>query len=236
MYPEQMNLYGDRGNLIALVMRARWRGIPVRYHSVGPGEGGDFSGYDICFMGGGQDHEQQLIGEDLVRRKGPDLKAAVEDGLVVFTVCGGYQLLGEYYTMGGGLKIPGLTLLDCRTDAGTRRMIGNLVVSSSFGGTVKTLVGFENHSGRTRLGGEVEPLGRVLKGFGNNGEDQTEGAVYKNCVGTYLHGSALPKNPWLTDVLLLRALERRYGRFDLEPLDDVVEQAAHRVAIRLAGA
>lgn len=234
LYPDQMNLYGDRGNLIALAMRARWRGITVHYHALGPGEPGAFTRYDICFIGGGQDNEQRLIGDDLARGKGPDLGAAVEDGLVVLAVCGGYQLLGEYYAAAGGVRIPGLGILDCRTDAGTRRMIGNLVVSSDFNGPARTLVGFENHSGRTVLGGGVRPLGRVLHGFGNNGQDRTEGAVYKNCVGTYLHGSCLPKNPWLADALLGRALRRRYGRADLEPLDDGLEQAAHRAAIRHA--
>jgi len=255
LYPDLMNLYGDRGNIIALARRARWHGLEPVLHTVQLGDRPDFARYDVCFVGGGQDKEQRLIGDDLASKKGAELRAAVEDGLVLLAVCGGYQLLGEYYETGAGDRIPGVGLLDCRTRAGRRRMIGNLVLLSyldfssgpaagSAGGPGaagtgraprrRTLVGFENHSGRTYLGPGVSPLGQVLVGHGNNGEDRQEGAVYKNCVGTYLHGSALPKNPWLTDYCLRQALLRRYGRADLRPLDDRLEEEAHLAAIRLA--
>ena len=232
LYPDQMNMYGDRGNVIALSQRARWRGLDVNVHPIGLGDAVDPDEMDLLFGGGGQDKEQQLIGEDFERLKGPALAKAVEAGLPMLAVCGTYQLLGQYYLTAEGRKIPGLGVLNAWTEAGTRRMIGNVVIETGLFGSAQTLVGFENHSGRTYLSGGVAPLGRVVRGNGNNGEDGMEGAVYKNLIGTYLHGSLLPKNPWLTDWLIGKALERRYGAGDLELLDDAFELAAHQAVVR----
>lgn len=232
LYPDLMNLYGDRGNVIALYRRCLWHGLEARVHPVTTGEVVDFTGYDLIFIGGGQDREQRLICRDLQEVKGSSLAEAVEAGVTLLSICGGYQLLGEYYRTASGEVLPGLGILDARTEAGRRRMIGNVVVESDLlPGRKRTIVGFENHSGRTYLGPRVRPLGRVLSGFGNNGQDGLEGAVYRNVIGTYLHGSLLPKNPWLTDYLLERALERRYGPVTLSPLDDSIEERAHRAAL-----
>ncbi|RJQ06126.1 MAG: glutamine amidotransferase [Bacillota bacterium] len=236
LYPDLMNLYGDRGNVITLTRRSEWRGIRADVSAVGLGEDVDFTAYDILFMGGGQDKEQKLICEDFQGLKGRALTQAVEDGIAFLAICGAYQLLGRYYETGCGERLPGIGLLDVETRAGKKRMIGNVVIASELGGgRPRTLVGFENHSGRTYLGARVRPLGRVCLGYGNNGEDGFEGAVYRNVVGTYLHGSVLPKNPWLADWLIARALERRYGPTSLAPLDDGLERAAHDAAIIHAG-
>ena len=235
LYPEQMNMYGDRGNVIAIAQRARWRGLDVHVHEVGIGDPMDPEQMDLLFGGGGQDREQQLIGKDFEELKGPALAKAVEDGVPMLAVCGTYQLLGKYYLTGEGEKIPGLGVLNVWTEAGTRRLIGNVVIETELFGGAQTLVGFENHSGRTFLGEGVSPLGRVLKGGGNDGESGFEGAVYQHLVGTYLHGSLLPKNPWLTDWLIGKALERRYGAGDLDPLDDAFERAAHQAIVRRFG-
>ncbi len=233
LYPDLMNLYGDRGNVITLTRRCEWRGIKVSLLAVGLGEKADFGSFDILFMGGGQDKEQKLICDDFQGVKGEALAEAVEDGVAMLAICGAYQLLGRFYETGAGDRLPGIGLLDVETRAGKKRMIGNVVVTSALdGGRVRTLVGFENHSGRTYLGPRVKPLGKVCIGYGNNGEDGQEGAVYRNVVGTYLHGSVLPKNPWLADWLIARALARRYGSgTPLPPLDDTVERAAHDAAI-----
>ncbi len=239
LYPDLLNLYGDRGNIIALVRRAEWRGIRVTVTSLGLGDAADFEAVDLAFIGGGQDREQSLVAEDFARGKGEALAAAVEEGMPLLAVCGGYQLLGLYYRTAGGEEMPGVGLFDLWTEAGSRRLIGNVVVETDLCGGRCTLVGFENHSGRTFLGSGCRPLGRVLVGAGNNGEDGLEGAVYRNAVGTYLHGSLLPKNPRLADWLLARALERRYGpgaAAALTPLDDAVEERAHLAAIRRARA
>lgn len=240
LYPEVMNLYGDRGNVIALSRRCLWRGIELEVFPLGVGDPTDFSRFDLVFIGGGQDREQMMVCHDLASTKGPRLKEAVEDGLPGLAICGGYQLAGTFYRTGDGEEMPGAGILDIWTVAGNKRMIGNVVVESRLGGSPATLVGFENHSGRTYLGKGVMPLGSVLVGFGNNGEDRTEGAVYKNFIGTYLHGSLLPKNPWLCDWLIKAALERRYGEAGfpkgaLSPLDDALELAAHAAAARRAG-
>lgn len=232
LYPDQMNMYGDRGNVIAISQRARWRGLDVRVHLIGIGDAMDPDQMDLLFGGGGQDREQQLIGEDFERLKGPALARAVEEGVPMLAVCGTYQLLGRYYLTAEGQKILGLGVLNAWTEAGTKRLIGNVVIETGLFGPAQTLVGFENHSGKTFLGEGVVPLGRVVKGGGNNGRDGFEGAVYKHLVGTYLHGSLLPKNPWLTDWLIARALERRYGVGDLEPLDDALELAAHQAVVQ----
>jgi CobQ-like glutamine amidotransferase family enzyme len=225
-----MNIYGDRGNILTLRQRSLWRGIDVEIDAIQPGMQTDWSRYDLAFFGGGQDSGQSLIAADFVQRQGQELRAAVEDGLVMLTICGGYQLLGHYFLTHTGEKLPGVGIMDVHTVGGTRRLIGNIVIDWTRG--TERLVGFENHSGRTYLGSGAEPLGRVVKGFGNNGEDQTEGAVYRNVHGCYIHGSLLPKNPHFADHLIGLALERRYGvRAELEPLDDDLERTAHDVMV-----
>lgn len=239
LYPDLMNLYGDRGNVIALYHRCFWHGLEVKVHSVTVGQVVDFTGYDLVFMGGGQDREQRLICDDFEKVKGGSLAEAVEAGVVLLGICGAYQLLGKYYQTAEGERIPGLGILDAWTEAGSKRMIGNVVVETDLfaqrdlgPGAARTIVGFENHSGRTYLGPSARPLGRVLAGYGNNGRDKTEGLVHKNAVATYLHGSVLPKNPWLTDWLIERALVRKYGVAQLRQLDDEFEERAHRAAVK----
>jgi lipid II isoglutaminyl synthase (glutamine-hydrolysing) len=234
LYPSQLNLYGDRGNMLALRRRAEWQDIEAEIIPVGPGSRIDFDYCDLLFMGGGQDSDQKLVAADLKKRQGA-LRQAVENGMPVFAVCGSYQLLGNYYVTANGEKLGGLEILDLHTDAGKKRMIGNAVISSSLWQPQRTLVGFENHGGKTYLGPALQPLGKVLIGFGNNGSDKKEGAVYKNVIGTYLHGSLLPKNPWLTDYLLLKALLYRNQETKLLQLDDSTEEKAHQAAIYLAG-
>lgn len=232
LYPEHLNLYGDRGNILALSQRARWYDLPVNLIAVQPGEKIDFSACDLLFMGGGQDYEQKLVAGDLQGRRA-ELLFAIEEGMVILAICGSYQLLGRYYTTPKGERIPGLDILDLHTKAGRKRMIGNIITRSNLWDPPRTLVGFENHAGRTYLGSSVKPLGEVVNGFGNNGEDKTEGVLYKNTIGTYLHGSLLPKNPWLTDYLLEKAVSYRNQQFKFEPLDESIELQAHQAAIQL---
>ena len=236
LYPDLMNLYGDRGNVIAIYRRCQWHGLAPELLRITLDEKVDFRDFDILFVGGGQDKEQRQICMDFTKVKGAALSDAVEDGVVLLAICGGYQLLGKYYRTGTGEEIPGIGLLDAWTEAGRKRLIGNVVISSDLVrvGSDHTVVGFENHSGKTFLGKGLRPLGRVLLGFGNNGEDGMEGAVYRNCIGTYLHGSLLPKNPALTDYLIGAALRRRYGEAQLKPLDDTIESIAHEAAIHRA--
>lgn len=231
LYPDLMNIYGDRGNVICLVRRCQWRGIPVRVDELHLGDEADLSSYDLFFIGGGQDREQILVCEDL-RQRGDELRRAVEDGAALLSICGGYQLLGREFITWKGELLPGISLFDARTEGGKRRFIGNVVVRSRLEGVGGTLVGFENHSGRTRLGPGANPLGTVIRGYGNNGDDGTEGCVYKAALGTYLHGSLLPKNPHLADWLILHGLRRRYRLESLDPLDDDLEWRAHRAALR----
>lgn len=233
LYPAHLNLYGDRGNMLALCRRAGWRGIEVNVVPVGPGEEIHFNSCDLLFMGGGQDSDQKLVAEDLKRRR-REIKDAVEENMVIFAVCGSYQLLGHYYTTARGERIGGLDIVDLYTDTGRGRLIGNAVINCSLWDPPRTLAGFENHGGRTFLGPGLQPLGTVLHGSGNNGIDKTEGAVYKNIIGTYLHGSLLPKNPWLTDHLLRKALAFRHQDTALSDLDDHLEKQAHRAAVNLA--
>ncbi|MCL6439499.1 MAG: glutamine amidotransferase [Rubrobacteraceae bacterium] len=230
LYARMMNLYGDRGNVISIVRRCEWRGIPVEVVEVNLGEKLRPTGCDVFLFGGGQDREQALLAEDLSGSKGADLRAIVEDGGVVLGVCGGYQLMGHHYETPDGERLPGVGVFDLYTRPrrpDEARLIGNVLVRTSLGGEERELVGFENHGGRTYLGG-VEPLGRVVSGYGNNGEDGTEGARRLNAYGTYLHGSLLPKNPWFTDHLIATALRRVDGSFELEPLDDGLEERAFR--------
>lgn len=233
LYPELMNIYGDRGNVIALVRRCAWRGIEVTVTALSLGDPLDPERYDLFFIGGGQDREQMLVCEDLSAEKGAALRQAVEGGAALLSICGGYQLLGKSFLTWTGEYLPGISLFDAETVGGDTRFIGNVAVHCELSGAEGELVGFENHSGRTRLGPGCQPLGKVIRGHGNNGEDGTEGCVYRNAIGTYLHGSLLPKNPRLADWLLLHALRRRHGLEALPPLDDALEEAAHRAALDL---
>ncbi len=225
LYGTKMNIYGDRGNIIALERRSRWRGIEAETREIGIGDPIPET-IDLFFFGGGQDQEQEAIARDLQGAKGAAIRRAVEDGAAALTVCGGYQLFGHEYRPHGGPALPGIGVFDLVTEAGPERFIGNVVVETAFG----DLVGFENHSGLTWLGAGASPLGRVRVGRGNNGTDGTEGAIWRNAIGCYLHGSLLPKNPNLADWLLARALERRHGTVALPPLDDRYEVAAHASA------
>lgn len=232
LYPDLMSIYGDRGNVLALTQRARWRDIDVETRAYTAGMAFDADWPDLLFFGGGQDQGQDIVGADLAGPNGDAVKRAVANGAAAFTVCGGYQLFGAEYVPENAAPIPGLGLLDVRTKAGKVRFVGNLVVETPEG----MLVGFENHSGKTYLGSRAVPLGAVLVGHGNNGEDRTEGAVQGKMIGTYSHGSCLPKNPWLADKLLAWALERRHGSIDLAPLDDREEHAASDQAAAVARA
>src|SRR5713101_2881666 len=231
LYADEMNIYGDRGNILTLTRRAEWRGIRVEVRAIGRGPSPDLSDIDLIFWGGGQDRDQELVFTDAAAHKIQAIRAAIDAGAVVLAVCGGYQLLGEYYVTADGKKLPGLALVDLHTVPGARRNIGNIVIQTSeLGLEPPTLVGFENHSGKTYLGPGVPPLGRVLRGAGNNGEDGLEGVASGNIFGTYLHGSLLPKNPHLADLLIARALRRRSQA--LRELDDSVEMAAHQAVVR----
>ena len=225
LYPTKMNIYGDRGNVISLARRAEWRGVEAEIREVGIREPIP-TDVDVFFFGGGQDQEQIAVADDLAGPKGATLKAMVEDGAALLSVCGGYQLLGHEYRPHVGTPLAGIGLFDLTSVAGPERFIGNVVVESELG----DLVGFENHSGLTHLAPGQSPLGKVRIGRGNNGKDGTEGARYKNAIGCYLHGSLLPKNPSVTDWLLSAALGRRYGTSDLAPLDDALEIAARTSA------
>lgn len=236
LYPQLLNIYGDRGNVIAMVQRARWHNLDPVVDEVNLGDPVRFADYDLLLIGGGQDREQKLLAADFAAR-GPDLAAAVHEGLSVLAICGGYQLMGRYYMTGAGEMLPGVGIFDAWTEASQDRMIGNVVLETELLGTPRTVVGFENHSGKTWLGPAARPLGRVRKGYGNNGGDQTEGCVYRHAIGTYLHGSLLPKNPHIADWLLQRALDRRYGGgVQLGRLDDTHEERAHAALVqRLLG-
>jgi hypothetical protein len=235
LYPEQMNIYADRGNMIFLQRRCDWRGIPFEYAAAGPGVGFDPSAHDLIYIGGGQDRDQVLVAEDMHRTKRDSIAAAVDDGAVVLAVCGGYQLLGHRYQL-GSQSVEGLGIADLETirEPGPR-LIGNVSIEGDLGQGPRVLAGFENHGGRTYLGPDAEPLGRVLHGHGNNGRDGLEGVKRLNLIGTYLHGPLLPKNAWLADHLIAEALGRGTGtRSELEPLDDEFEAAAHEAALRAA--
>jgi lipid II isoglutaminyl synthase (glutamine-hydrolysing) len=212
LYPDQLNLYGDRGNILTLRRRCQLRGLELRVVELGIGDALAPDEYDMLFIGGGQDKEQAPVAQDLLEMKSIGLWAAIEDDMPVLAVCGGYQLLAHYYRPAEGPDMRGLGVFDAWTihkGAQTPRCIGDIAIS--WNGS--TLVGFENHGGRTYLG-TAKPLGKVLKGYGNNAEDHTEGAMYRNAFGSYIHGSLLPKNPHFADHLIALALERTYGRSD----------------------
>ena len=240
LYSDLMNIYGDTCNIIALTQRAKWRGIEVEVKHISIGDILKAGEVDLYFFGGGQDESQVLVAKDL-QKKARVLKSEIERGVPLLSICGGYQLLGDYYQPAKGPKLPGIELFPVYTEASDQRMIGNIVISSELlvqskdkkspNSELRTdnlLVGFENHSGKTHLKRGALPLGMVLKGFGNNGKDKTEGCIYKNAIGCYMHGSLLPKNPILADWLLKKALEVKYGKsIDLKPLDDSLESKAH---------
>jgi CobQ-like glutamine amidotransferase family enzyme len=231
LYPELMNIYADRGNMQLLRARCEWRGIGFELAGASLGEGVDPDAHDFFYMGGGQDRDQVLCAQDMVQTKKEALHAAADRGAVVLAVCGGYQLLGHEYEMEGE-RLPGVGLVDLRTvrEPGPR-LIGNCAIEADLGDGPRVIAGFENHGGRTYLGAGETPLGRVLKGHGNNDRDGHEGVRRGNVIGTYLHGPLLPKNAWLADRLIELALDTA-----LEPLsDDSLEEAAHQSALRAAG-
>jgi CobQ-like glutamine amidotransferase family enzyme len=233
LYPDLMNIYADRGNLLVLEHRCAWRGIGFELISSGLGESLDADAHDLYYLGGGQDRDQRLCAEDLIATKRDALHAAAARDAVILGVCGGYQLLGHSYVLGQG-QIPGVDLLDVRTvrEDGPR-LIGNVAIEVSLDdGGKSVLAGFENHGGRTYLGHTQRALGRVLEGHGNDGHSGFEGARTGNTIGTYLHGPLLPKNAWFADWLIATALH--IDPSDLEPLDDAFERAAHLSARRAA--
>ena len=242
LYPEQMNIYADRGNIIFLRRRCEWRGIGFSYAASGPGEAFDPAQHDLIYVGGGQDRDQVLVAEDMLRTKRDAIASAVEDGAALLAVCGGYQLLGHSYQLGSE-SLSGLGIADLETvrEEGPR-LIGNVSIETAAGGAgdaqsdlPSVLAGFENHGGRTYLGADARPLGRVLNGHGNNGDDGLEGVRRLNMFGTYLHGPLLPKNAALADCLITLALERRADApVELAPLQDELELAAHAGALRAA--
>jgi CobQ-like glutamine amidotransferase family enzyme len=237
LYPEQMNIYADRGNIVFLQRRCEWRGIEFSHAGAGPGDPVDPGAHDLFYIGGGQDRDQRMVAADLVAGKREALAAAVDDGAALLAVCGGYQLLGHSYQLDEE-TLPGLGLADLETvrEPGPR-LIGNVAIETDLGSGPQLLAGFENHGGRTYLGDGATPLGRVLKGHGNNDRDGNEGVRRDNLIGTYLHGPLLPKNAWLADHLIALALGRRYGAVpELQPLDDAFEDAAHQSARAAAGA
>lgn len=233
LYPDLMNIYADRGNLFVLQHRCEWRGIGFQLSGSGLGEALDGATYDIYYIGGGQDRDQLLCAEDLVAGKRDALHEAASRGATVLGVCGGYQLLGESYTVGDN-ELQGVGLLDLRTvrEPG-ERLVGNVAIEVDLNGEKRVLAGFENHGGRTYLGPDANPLGRVLKGHGNDGRSGFEGAKAGNTIGTYLHGPLLPKNAWFADWLIARALGIEVDA--LASLDDTLENDAHQSARRAAG-
>lgn len=229
LYPDLLNVYGDVGNILILKHRAEARGIKVNIINTSLNDEFDVENTDILFFGGGQDYEQSIVSNDLKTNKKDKLKEYVESNKVVIAICGGYQLLGNYYMAPNGERIEGLGILDIHTDGGETRFIGNTVIyNEEFN---ETYVGFENHSGRTYING-LKPLGKCITGFGNNGEDGYEGCIYKNTYCSYFHGSLLSKNPELADRFLSIALNNKYENVTLEPLDDTLELKAKDYMIK----
>ena len=227
IYPEALNLYGDRGNILCLKKRLEWRGIDCYVSEVKIGDNSDLSEYDFFFIGGGQDFEQEVLLSDLKSGKGRSIKSAVEDGKTFLCICGGYQMMGHYYETKDGNRMEFLGVANFATIGSEYRMIGDYFFKCTPESGGCEIVGFENHSGRTYLGRHTNPLGTILSGYGNNGEDKTEGVHYKNVYGSYSHGPILPKNPVFADHLLKTALERKYGSAELAPLNDSFETQAH---------
>ena len=253
LYPDLMDTYGDKGNIITIRQRCAWRNIDTTLTKISVGDKLKTDEFDIFFFGGGQDKAQIIVGKDLKSKKST-LIESIENGAVLLSICGGYQLLQKYFKTIDGTVIDGIGLFDAYTVGSNTRMIQNLLIeinpdlqkeidkayqNTKYKIQNTNLVGFENHSGKTYLGKNLKPLGKVIKGSGNNGEDKTEGAIFKNAFGCYLHGSLLPKNPHFADYLITKALERRFGkiskaflRIKLKPLDDSIEWQAHQSAIK----
>ncbi len=237
LYADLMNIYGDWGNIASLVYRATRRGFEVKVDAVSIGDDLKSNTYNFYFFGGGQDAGQMAVAHDLPRLASI-IKDDIDNGAALLSICGGYQLLGQSYSASDGSSMPGISLLPVTTVAHKQRFMNNSVIAINPNLDIdrqqsSTLVGFENHSGRTELLPEAQALGRVIKGNGNNGHDSSEGVVYKHAIGTYLHGSCLPKNPHLADWLLYKALTKDGHQIELEPLDDQVEWQAHHAAAKL---
>ncbi|OGG30403.1 cobalamin biosynthesis protein CobQ [Candidatus Gottesmanbacteria bacterium RIFCSPLOWO2_01_FULL_46_9] len=239
LYPDLMSTYGDRGNVIVLLKRAQWRGIgstivPITLET----SVNHLNECDLIFMGGAQDRQQKLAGEDFLGNKGPIVKSMVDRGVPALFVCAAYQFAGHYYRPSQGDDIPGAGIFDLATihpGDQAKRLIGNVtaVITNLEGCEGEMIVGFENHGGRTHLGPKMKPLAKVQRGFGNNGEDGFEGAVYKHAIGSYFHGPILPKNPILADWLIAKALEMKYKKnIELKPLDDTLATCARDAIIR----
>jgi CobQ-like glutamine amidotransferase family enzyme len=243
LYPDLMSTYGDRGNVIVLKKRCERRNINVTIKSLSIGANpGELDGCDLFFMGGAQDRQQKIVSDDFSQGKAEKLTTLIEANTPGLYICGAYQFLGKYYKEADGTIINGLGILDLYTENpgdDKPRLIGNIVIESELlsSASLETMVGFENHGGRTYLGTDIKPLGKVIKGHGNNGHDQGEGAIYKNTFGSYLHGPLLPKNPGFADLLLSLALENKYKEpVALSPLDDIAELQAHNAIVsRLTG-
>lgn len=230
MYPDLLNLYGDIGNVTCLTQRCKWRGIQVEVVGFSMKHEAPLIDGDLFFIGGGSDRGQNIVYTHL-RKYSNQIGELIEEGAPVLAICGGYQLLGEKYIDAEGSDVPGLGIFDYYTRSEEGRLIGNIIIENSLGLNPETFVGFENHGGRTYH--EHQPLGKVLVGYGNNGKDKQEGMVYRNCIGTYLHGPLLPKNPQLADFLILKALEKKYGLKKLPGLEDDWEYAAHNKVLKL---
>ncbi|MFA9398899.1 MAG: type 1 glutamine amidotransferase [Clostridiaceae bacterium] len=228
LYPDLLNVYGDVGNILILKYRAEKRNIKVNIKNISLNDKFNGNDYDIVFFGGGQDYEQSIVSKDLIQLKRKDIKEYIESEKVFLSICGGYQLLGNYYTTPEGEKLDGLKILDIHTEGGKDRFIGNTIIKNDEYN--ETYVGFENHSGRTYIG-NLKPLGKVLLGYGNNGEDGYEGCIYKNTYCTYFHGSLLSKNPELADRFLKTALDKKYGKVELSEIDDTLEYKAKEFLI-----
>lgn len=243
LYPDLMSTYGDRGNVIVLQKRSERRNIAVTVKSISVGASQDeLAECDLIFMGGAQDRQQKIVSDDFSQGKSEALTKLIENGTPGLYICGAYQFLGKYYKEADGTIINGLGILDLYTENpgdDKPRLIGNILIESDLlaSASLDTLVGFENHGGRTYLGTEIKPLGKVIKGHGNNGSDHSEGAIYKNTFGSYLHGPILPKNPGFADLLISLSLEKKYGEnIALSPLDDIAELQAHNAIVtRLTG-
>ncbi len=230
LYPDILNLYGDRGNVLCMEKRLQWRGMEVSTTGVSVGESLDASRYDLFFVGGGQDFEMEVLLNDLASGKAAQIKSAIEDGKTFLAICGGYQMLGQYYKTPEGKQYDFIGALDLYTEGSQERLIGDYIFScEETGGEV---VGFENHAGKTWLGASVRPLGHVIRGCGNNGQDGTEGARYNNVFASYSHGCLLPKNPVLCDYILHTALQQKYGQVEWPTLDDILETNAHQYMVR----
>lgn len=233
LYNDILNLYGDTGNVVSMKKRLEWRGFGAEVTELSFGKFDTNTRFDIIFIGGGQDFEQGILTEDLFKYKADWLTGQIENDTTVLAICGGYQMLGNYYITDKGENIEFLGAVDFYTKASSPRMIGNIVYRTELNGG-HNVAAFENHSGKTYLGKGVKPLGKVVKGFGNNGEDGTEGARYRNVFATYGHGPLLPKNPAFCDSILLSAL-KTHGVNDLSELDDRIENAALKNALDLYG-